>query len=267
MRPSSLEKRQRYLASAIELFLEQGYDNTNMAQLIERCGGSKLTLYNYFGDKQGLLRAVVAELTEPSGEALALPLPDARPPRQQLMSFAVNYLHFVYDPRRLKLCRLVMTRVHKDPDLIHFFLERSAYHSQSVLGTFLKALDSQAHCTSTIPIWPASNCSGRCGATATSRPSTPTPSRAPPRCAAAPSRRWMPSSPATAAIRLNRADTNNNATLRWRCYRGRGEQDQALWRSASIWAAPLITACREALTTSRPMATPQVRVPSTLSST
>lgn len=143
MRPSSLEKRQRYLASAIELFLEQGYDNTNMGQLIDRCGGSKLTLYNYFGDKQGLLRAVVAELTEPSGETLALPLPDARPPRQQLMSFAVNYLHFVYDPRRLKLCRLVMTRVHKDPDLIRFFLERSAYHSQSVLGTFLKALDSQ----------------------------------------------------------------------------------------------------------------------------
>ncbi|ENY73311.1 TetR/AcrR family transcriptional regulator [Aeromonas diversa] len=142
MRPSSLEKRQRYLASAIELFLEQGYDDTNMAQIIERCGGSKLTLYNYFGDKQGLLRAVVAELTEPLEEALAFPT-DQSTPRQQLMALAVNYLHLVYDERRLKLCRLVMTRVHKDPDLIRFFLERSAYHSQSMLGTFLKALDGQ----------------------------------------------------------------------------------------------------------------------------
>ncbi|MEH6580087.1 MAG: TetR/AcrR family transcriptional regulator [Amphritea sp.] len=137
MRPSSLKKRQRYLAVATELFLEQGYEGTGLDQLIKRCGGSKLTLYSYFGDKKGLLKAVVIELTEQLWEGLRFDVADEKSLNDQLMSFACRYIELVYTPDLLKLSRLVMAQAQTDPDLANFFLERGACHSQDVLQTFL----------------------------------------------------------------------------------------------------------------------------------
>ncbi len=55
MRPSTLKKQQKIIEVATKLFFEQGYPETSMDQIIEQCGGSKQTLYRYFGDKKGIL--------------------------------------------------------------------------------------------------------------------------------------------------------------------------------------------------------------------
>jgi AcrR family transcriptional regulator len=138
MRPSSLKKRQRYLEVATELFLEQGYEGTGLDQIIERCGGSKLTLYSYFGDKKGLLKAVVTELTEQLREVLSFEAVDGESLKNQLMMFAGSYLKFIYTPNLLKLSRLVMAQAQNDPELVDYFLERGASHSQKVLRDFLE---------------------------------------------------------------------------------------------------------------------------------
>jgi Transcriptional regulator len=138
MRPSSLKKRQRYQEVATELFLEQGYEGTGLDQLIQRCGGSKLTLYSYFGDKRGLLKAVVTDLTEHLWQGIKFEATEGDNLKKQLTTFAYRYLEFIYTPNLLKLTRLVMTQSQKDPELVSYFLERGAFHSQNVLQTFLK---------------------------------------------------------------------------------------------------------------------------------
>lgn len=35
--------------------MEQGYDGTSLAEIVRRSGGSLATLYDLFGNKQGLL--------------------------------------------------------------------------------------------------------------------------------------------------------------------------------------------------------------------
>lgn len=137
MRPSSLRKRQKYLQVAAELFLEQGYEGTSLDQLIEHCGGSKLTLYNYFNDKQGLLKAVVVELTERLQLGLSIDVDADRVFREELLSFALKYLEFIYHPELLKLARLLMTQTKTAPELVAFFLERSSGHSQQALQDYL----------------------------------------------------------------------------------------------------------------------------------
>jgi AcrR family transcriptional regulator len=49
--------RQRLVAAAIDLFTEQGYDATTVAQITERAGVTKSTFFRHFPDKRELLVA------------------------------------------------------------------------------------------------------------------------------------------------------------------------------------------------------------------
>lgn len=54
MRKKTDKKRQAILDVAEELFRTKGFDNTSMAEINARVGGSKSTLYNYFSSKDEL---------------------------------------------------------------------------------------------------------------------------------------------------------------------------------------------------------------------
>ncbi|EKF74612.1 TetR family transcriptional regulator [Alcanivorax hongdengensis A-11-3] len=60
--PLTERGRKRYQAlldAAKEIFLEQGYARTTLDMIIARAGGSRRSLYEYFGDKAGLFSAVI----------------------------------------------------------------------------------------------------------------------------------------------------------------------------------------------------------------
>ena len=59
VRTKSDEKRREIIRVAAETFEELGFERTSMLTIAERMRGSKQTLYNYFGSKEELLRAVL----------------------------------------------------------------------------------------------------------------------------------------------------------------------------------------------------------------
>ena len=59
VRTRSDDKRREIIRVAAETFQELGYERTSMLTIAERMRGSKQTLYNYFGSKEDLLRAVL----------------------------------------------------------------------------------------------------------------------------------------------------------------------------------------------------------------
>src|ERR1700733_10728260 len=73
--------RERLVVAAVDLFTEQGYDATTVAQIPERAGVTKSTFFRYFPDKRELLAAgqdtLSRLLAEGIGEAPAgaSPLP------------------------------------------------------------------------------------------------------------------------------------------------------------------------------------------------
>lgn len=59
LREGSTKKRAAILSAARELFLADGFDRTSVDAVAARAEVSKRTVYDYYGDKQTLLQAVV----------------------------------------------------------------------------------------------------------------------------------------------------------------------------------------------------------------
>jgi len=57
-------KRQAILDAAYCLFRAQGFEKTSMSEIVARVGGSKATLYAYFGSKEVLFAESLAAATE-----------------------------------------------------------------------------------------------------------------------------------------------------------------------------------------------------------
>jgi TetR/AcrR family transcriptional repressor of mexJK operon len=102
------DRCQAMLDAAEELFLEQGFERTTLSAVVARSGGSLATLYAEFGNKQQLLRAVVARGREEElGDLLDLCKGD-QSPREQLRIIAQRLHAFLMTPKTLALARMVI---------------------------------------------------------------------------------------------------------------------------------------------------------------
>jgi AcrR family transcriptional regulator len=71
--------RERLVMAAVDLFTEQGYDATTVAQIAERAGVTKSTFFRYFPDKRELLVAGQETLSRLLTEGIAEAPPSASP--------------------------------------------------------------------------------------------------------------------------------------------------------------------------------------------
>ncbi len=61
IRKGSSDKRLKIIAAARDLFLSEGFDRSSVDAVAAKAGVSKRTVYDYYGNKQNLLLAVVEE--------------------------------------------------------------------------------------------------------------------------------------------------------------------------------------------------------------
>ena len=110
------ERRRAMIAAAEALFLEQGYEATSLSAIVKRSGGSLATLYELFGNKQGLLRAII----EMRKETDLLPLCDgecpADPPAVLLRRYAHQVYNHITNPDSIALKRIVVMETLRDPE-------------------------------------------------------------------------------------------------------------------------------------------------------
>jgi AcrR family transcriptional regulator len=71
--------RERLVVAAVDLFTEQGYDATTVAQIAERAGVTKSTFFRHFPDKRELLVAGQETLSRLLAEGIAEAPPGASP--------------------------------------------------------------------------------------------------------------------------------------------------------------------------------------------
>jgi len=106
---SRLETRRRaFLNAANAAFLEKGYANTTLGDIIARSGGSRQTLYALFGGKQGLFEAIVAERNAELFRPLRAEGQLDRAPEDLLVEIGTHFLQTVLAPDALGLFRLVV---------------------------------------------------------------------------------------------------------------------------------------------------------------
>ena len=110
MRTRSEEKRRDIVRVAAKAFEELGYERTSMLTIAERLRGSKQTLYNYFGSKEELLRAVLDfDVGEVADRAMHEFLAEKNL-RKALVRLGVAYLNGQLAPAAMSNIRIVSTQ-------------------------------------------------------------------------------------------------------------------------------------------------------------
>ncbi len=71
--------RERLVVAAVDLFTEQGYDDTTVVQIAERAGVTKSTFFRHFADKREVLAAGQETLSRLLAEGIAEAAADASP--------------------------------------------------------------------------------------------------------------------------------------------------------------------------------------------
>jgi AcrR family transcriptional regulator len=101
-------RRLAFLQAANAAFLEKGYANTTLGDIIAKSGGSRQTLYTLFGGKQGLFEAIVAELNAEIFRPLRAEGQLDRAPEDVLAEVGIRFLRTVLTPEALGVYRLVV---------------------------------------------------------------------------------------------------------------------------------------------------------------
>lgn len=92
------ETRARLIASARRAFATQGYAHTSMDDFTAQAGLTRGALYHHFGDKKGLLAAVVAQLDSEMDEHLQRISAQAIEPWSGFCERCRAYLRMAQDP-------------------------------------------------------------------------------------------------------------------------------------------------------------------------
>lgn len=136
------ERRAAILQAANILFLEKGFRAVSLDDIVTSSGGSKAAIYQYFGNKKGLLTS----LFEYRCENFFLNNPRSEPkPNQSLHDIMLETATAIYcaftDPENVAFMRLVVEESQRDPELAQL-----AYDSGPKKGlTLVASLLEHAH--------------------------------------------------------------------------------------------------------------------------
>jgi AcrR family transcriptional regulator len=102
---------------ATELFLERGYNSVTLDDILERVGGSKTTLYSYYGGKEGLFAAMVEKVCQDKlANLLALDV-TALGPARGLALIGKHFVSMVSDPAGHSVFRAMIAEAPRFPEL------------------------------------------------------------------------------------------------------------------------------------------------------
>ncbi len=92
------ETRQRLLAAGRRAFATKGYADSSMDDFTADVGLTRGALYHHFGDKKGLLEAVIAEIDQEMSARLRVIVSQAESTWQGFISESIAYMEMAIEP-------------------------------------------------------------------------------------------------------------------------------------------------------------------------
>lgn len=111
------ERHSALLQAAREVFLEKGFAGASVDDVVARVGGSKASLYSYFGSKEGLFNAIIDSACEQFLADLAVPQTVDEDIVPALTAFARRALRRLVDPTRVAVFRTLIAESVRFPQL------------------------------------------------------------------------------------------------------------------------------------------------------
>src|SRR5215468_1822884 len=133
-RPMSADQRREHIVRmAAPLFLKKGYDNVSIDEIIGVVGGSKATIYAWFGGKEGLFEAVIQRECQDVTLAIDVDAPGTL--EEQLTAIGQSFVAMVLSPPILEFHRLMVSIGKTFPATARLFYETGPASAYSAVAT------------------------------------------------------------------------------------------------------------------------------------
>jgi TetR/AcrR family transcriptional regulator, mexJK operon transcriptional repressor len=117
------KRRQAIIDAAYSLFVEKGYPAVTVDEIIKISGGSKTTLYKFFGSKEGVLKAVTETLAKKMLKEIAHASSTDGNPREELKRIGLNLSKLVLSAEAINQYRLAVVNAMIYPDIAMLWYE------------------------------------------------------------------------------------------------------------------------------------------------
>ncbi|WP_445115995.1 TetR/AcrR family transcriptional regulator [Acinetobacter sp. WZC-1] len=150
------ERRLALLLSANALFLERGFDAVSLDDIVHHAGGSKASIYKYFGNKVGLFTAICDYRREIFLEGICVPF---KPGKDQLKGYLtstlITFSRHITDPEHIAFMRLVIEQSQKNPEVALYLHEQGPKRIQQAIASALSRTAEQGQIVCPDPMYSA----------------------------------------------------------------------------------------------------------------
>lgn len=130
-------RTEKLLEAAVDVFLEKGYRNARLNDIVARAGGSMATLYRIFNDKEGLARAIMQRHVHTLDDCLrSLDAPELSPTRA-LHTVARRLVDALLAPGAGACLRIAVAEGEAPPELREWFLAHAFAPARRRLADYL----------------------------------------------------------------------------------------------------------------------------------
>ncbi|CAN5129704.1 TetR/AcrR family transcriptional regulator [soil metagenome] len=158
--PDEDPRRAAILRHARRAFMSGGFAATRIEPIARVAGVSTATVYTYFGSKDDLFSAVIADAANDFQRQMETVRDAAGPVRQRLIQFMTAYALFMADPFVRSVFRLVMAERPRFRDVAMRFFERGRSDFGGPLIAALSELQARGELATLKPSWAAGQLMG-----------------------------------------------------------------------------------------------------------
>jgi len=131
-------RRKAILDAAYTLFVTRGYESVSLDDILAISGGSKSTVYKFFGNKRGVLTAVTECLAGKVTEQMSVPPTQGETIRESLKRMGMSVGRLVMSETAISQFQLAIRNLTVDPELSRIWYEHGPTKGFSGFSEYLR---------------------------------------------------------------------------------------------------------------------------------
>lgn len=151
----SLAKREAIKLAATVLMIELGYEDTSLEAICQRASCSKSAIYQYFGNKQGLLAALTEDVALEISQALHAFHLQELDIAEALLMYAKLALAKILNDKHVAVVRATISSLSQYPELGPTYYQVGAKTAQTALTQYFSAKKASSMLDVDDPEWAA----------------------------------------------------------------------------------------------------------------
>jgi AcrR family transcriptional regulator len=131
-------RRQEIVALVAPLFLDRGYEQVTIDDIVAHIGGSKRTLYDRFGGKAGLFEMVIKEHCAKVHRDMFAGVDQSKDIEKQLISIGTHFLGMILHPSILDQHRLMVAMGKNFPGVAQMFFQAGPQRAYNLIASWIE---------------------------------------------------------------------------------------------------------------------------------